>query len=183
MIVRLERDPDDLAGVFEVHRSAFAAQAEAEGQAEVFEPRLVEQLRGDPGWDPRLSFVAESDTSPSSTAVIGHVCLTRGDLAGRPVLGLGPIGVLPAEQGRGVGSALLYAALGAAEALGEPGVALLGSADYYGRFGFVPAADLGVESGFPEWGEHFQVRPLTAWSPDLRGLFRYPAPFGVTPNV
>lgn len=42
-------------------------------------------------------------------------------------------------QGRGIGSALMHAVLGAADALNEPFVALLGHADYYARFGFRPA--------------------------------------------
>jgi putative acetyltransferase len=28
-----------------------------------------------------------------------------------------------------------------------------------------------------EWGAHFQARPLTAYDPSLRGVFRYAADF------
>lgn len=102
---------------------------------------------------------------------------TRGDLAGRPALGLGPVSVSPERQRDGIGSALVHALLGAADALGEPVVVLLGSPAYYGRFGFVPASSLGIESPDPEWGDHFQARPLAAYEPDLRGPFRFAAPF------
>ena len=93
-------------------------------------------------------------------------------------LGLGPLGVLPAWQGRRVGSALMYAVLGAADALDESLVVLLGHADYYPRFGFRPAIEYGVTPPVAEWRPaHFQARPLTAYRPSIRGEFTYPEPF------
>ena len=71
----------------------------------------------------------------------------------------------------------MHAVLGAADALGNAVVVLLGHVDYYPRFGFVPAASIGIEATDPTWGEHFQARPLSAWTPGLRGVFRYAAPF------
>ena len=100
------------------------------------------------------------------------VC-TRGFVDAAPVVGLGPISVRPDRQGRGVGHALMHAVLGAAEAAGEPLVALLG-ARFYRRFGFVPAAQVGIASPDPAWGEHCQVRTL---GPPITGTFRYAAPF------
>ena len=40
------------------------------------------------------------------------------------------------------------------------------------------AAELGIDPEVPEWAPHFQARPLTAYRPQLRGTFRYAAPFG-----
>jgi putative acetyltransferase len=87
------------------------------------------------------------------------------------------VGVLPDRQGNGVGAALMYAALGAADALGYPVVVLLGHRDYYPRFGFEAASRLGIVPTESAWGEHFQARTLSAWSPELAGLFRYASPF------
>ena len=67
--------------------------------------------------------------------------------------------------------------LGAGDALGEPLVVLLGSTAYYPRFGFRPASEYGITPKHPEWDEHFQVRPLTAYNPAVRGEFAYPEPF------
>lgn len=136
------------------------------------EATLVGWLRDDAGWVPELSMVAELDGE-----VVGHVVCTRGELAGRPALGLGPVSVSPATQRSGVGSALMHAVLGAADALGEPVVVLLGSPDYYTRFGFAPAAELGIEAPEPAWGDYFQARPLSAYDPSVRGKFTYAAPF------
>jgi putative acetyltransferase len=76
-----------------------------------------------------------------------------------------------------VGSALMYAVIGAADALGEPLIALLGDPAYYSRFGFVPAADLGIHPPEMSWGVHFQVLRLDAWTDSITGSFRYATPF------
>jgi putative acetyltransferase len=161
VIIRREL-PADVRAVHAVHRAAFPSPVEAD---------LVESLRADPGWLPRLSLVADDD------GIVGHVLCTRGNIDGAPALGLGPLGVLPAHQRTGVGSALMQAVLGAADAMDEPIVVLLGHTDYYPRFGFVPAASLGIAAPDPAWGAHFQARPLTAYTPSLTGKFHYAAPF------
>ncbi|MGW3485299.1 GNAT family N-acetyltransferase [Rhodococcus indonesiensis] len=178
MIVRREL-PADVPAIADVHRAAFAALTPTD--AEPVEPGLVDALRADPAWLPRLSLVATRAERSSATgaegSVVGHVCVTRATVDGEPALALGPIGVLPELQRSGVGGALMHAALGAADALDEPLVVLLGHLDYYPRFGFVPAAELGVEPDVPDWASHLQARALTAYRPQLRGVFRYAPPF------
>jgi predicted N-acetyltransferase YhbS len=61
------------------------------------------------------------------------------------------------------------------EATDERLVALLGAPAYYRRFGFVPAAEVGVASPDPAWGEHFQARRLR--DVPTGGRFRYAEPF------
>lgn len=167
MIVRREL-PGDEAAVHAVHTAAFGPTSAG---GEVPEARLADLLRSD-GALPALSLVAQIHG-----AVVGHVVCSRGTLGDAPSLGLGPIGVLPAHQRDGVGSALMHAVLGAADALGEPAVFLLGAPAYYRRFGFVLSAPLGLEPPMPNWAEHFQVRTLTGWDRSTRGAFRYAAPF------
>jgi putative acetyltransferase len=71
----------------------------------------------------------------------------------------------------------VHAVLGAADALGEPLVVLLGSTSYYPRFGFRLAGECGITPQRPEWAEHFQVRTLSAYDPAVRGQFAYAEPF------
>ncbi|SFT76679.1 putative acetyltransferase [Geodermatophilus amargosae] len=162
MIVRRER-PADSRGVDAVHRAAFPTDVEA---------RLLAELREDTGFLPHLALVAVDGGD-----VVGSVVATRGWLepVGAAALGLGPVGVLPTQQGRGVGTVLVHALLAVAEAAGERLVALLGDPAYYRRFGFVVSTELGVDPPDPTWGVHFQARALA--DPTPRGTFRYAVPF------
>lgn len=170
MLIRQETAADREA-VAAVHRAAFRHQA-PEG-SEPVEVGLVDALRADSGWVGALSLVAENATG----TVVGHVACTEGHLGDVAALGLGPVGVLPDQQGNGVGGALMHAVLGAADALGYPVVVLLGHLDYYPRFGFQAASALGIVPTEPAWGDHFQARALSSWSPALAGPFRYASPF------
>ena len=168
MIVRREAAAD-VSATRAVQVAAFQKQDASDEPAEA---RLLDALRDCDGWLPELSIVAELDDT-----VVGHVVTTRGFVGDTPVLGLGPIGVLPSHQGRGIGLALMHASIGAADALAEPLIALLGSPDYYGRFGFVASTTVGVTAPDPAWGPAFQVRTLTMHRADIRGRFAYAAPF------
>ncbi len=151
---------------------AVQAAAFAAGEGEAVEVGLLDELRTCDAWMPHLSWVAEIEGR-----LVGHNVCTRADVAGVPCVGLGPIGVLPDHQHAGVGSALMHAMIGAADATGEPLIALLGNPGYYSRFGFVPSSELGIEPPDPAWGGYFQVLPLTAWTNSIVGPFRYAAPF------
>jgi putative acetyltransferase len=142
------------------------------------EARLVDALRAGGHVVPACSIVAvEGD------AVVGHVVCSRGAIGGGTgsetarVLGLGPLGVTPNRQRGGVGSALMHAVLGAADACDVAAVVLLGEPGFYGRFGFEPAGRWGIRPPDPSWEPAFQVRRLTAWDDRLRGEFRYAEPF------
>ncbi|MGH9112966.1 MAG: GNAT family N-acetyltransferase [Acidimicrobiales bacterium] len=173
MYIRREQRGDEQA-VHAVHTAAFRV---ADQSGETVEAGLADELRRSGAALPELSVVAVIDGE-----VVGHVVCSRGWVEAttgdrRPALGLGPLGVLPDHQDHGIGKALMHAVLGAADALDEPLVALLGEPAYYGRFGFEPSHRHGVEPPDPAWGDYFQVRTLTAYDPSLRGTFHYALPF------
>ena len=121
---------------------------------------------------PELSFTALEDVG-----AVGHVTASRATVAADSVVAVGPIGVLSEFQGLGIGSALMDALLTAADEADVPMIVLLGSPQYYGRFGFRPAEELGVISPEPRWGEAFQARPLAAYTPAVAGRFQYAPAF------
>ncbi|MCM2577924.1 GNAT family N-acetyltransferase [Streptomyces meridianus] len=168
MLIRRET-PADIPSVHAVIAAAFAAPDVPEPD----EAALVGRLRGSGAWLPELSLVAVGERGQ----LVGHVLCTRGHVDDVPALGLAPLAVSPGHQGRGTGGALVHAVLGAADALGEPLVAVLGSPAYYGRFDFRPSAEAGVAPPDPRWAAHFQVRTLTGHAPAIRGTFRYAPPF------
>jgi putative acetyltransferase len=168
MLIRRET-PQDVDAISAVITAAFRR---GPGAPEPPEAALVSRLRADIGWLPALSLVAVNDD-----VVIGHVVCTRGFVDDTPALGLGPISVLPERQGGGVGHALMHSVLGAADASGEPLVALLGDPVFYQRFGFVASSTLAIAAPDPAWGSHFQTRVLSLVPRGLTGKFRYASPF------
>jgi putative acetyltransferase len=121
---------------------------------------------------PHFSFTALAESG-----VVGHVTASQATVATDPVVAVGPIGVLPDHQGAGIGGALMDALLAAADAGGVPLIVLLGAPEYYSRFGFRPADELGVIPPEPQWGDGFQARPLTAYTASVRGRFQYAPAF------
>jgi putative acetyltransferase len=162
--------PALIAAIHTVTAAAFE-RPEAPGETPV-EATLVDELRAGDAWLPALSLVAMD-----SGRVVGHVLGSRARVGTVPAVAIGPLSVHPEHQGRGVGQALMHAVLGAADALDEPVAVLLGNPRYYSRFGFRLAEEYGITPPVPQWRPHFQARPLTAFTPDLRGDFAYAEPF------
>ncbi len=156
---------DDDAQVYEVNRLAFGGEEEG---------RLVEAMRRTPGHIPELSLVAEH-----GGRIIGHILLSPIviETADGPVptLSLAPMAVHPDFQRRGVGSALVQAGLEAARRLGHKSVVVLGRAEYYPRFGFVPARPRGIEPPLEVPDEAFMLIELVPGAlAGVHGTVRYP---------
>jgi putative acetyltransferase len=171
--------PADLGPVRALITAAFQT-ARTAGRP-VAEAVLNEALHADPGWVAELTLVAELDR-----VIVGQLTSSYGVLEDpdpavpdRSLLAVGPVSVLPGRQHAGVGSTIVRRLIAAADAADEPAVVLLGEPDFYGRFGFVEAAGLGIEAPNPSWGRYFQARKLTAYDRGLVGRFRYAAPFAL----
>ncbi|WP_020577442.1 GNAT family N-acetyltransferase [Actinopolymorpha alba] len=172
MLIRREL-PNDVDAIRAVQFEAFH-RPDLPDPERVQEADLVDWLRAGDDWIPELSLVALDGAGE----VVGHVVCSRAYVEDRPVLGLGPLGVRPDHQGRGVGHALMHAVLGASDGYGAPAVILLGEPAFYSRFGFEPAGRSGIIAPEPDWGEYFQVRRLTTYDDGLRGRCRYAEEFG-----
>jgi putative acetyltransferase len=160
----------DTGDVRAIHAAAFARPGRRRPVEEV---ALLDGLLAAGDVLDALSLVAEVDGE-----LVGHVVCSRAAVEAHAVAALGPIGVRPEHQRRGIGSALVHTALGAADALELPLVGLLGSTEYYPRFGFVPSTRVRIDPPEAEWGDHFQIRTLSAWHPGIAGRFRYAPAFG-----
>ncbi len=167
--IRLET-PGDEPGVRRVHEAAFPGPEEA---------AIVDEIRqlAPAGWQSIVAVDRAGD-------IVGHALLSPcrvedddGERVGE-VLALGPIGVLPVVQFRGVGSALITAAVSLSIARGVPALVLLGQPAYYPRFGFVSAQSCGLQPPAKAWPDAaWFARLLPAWTDGLRGTVRYPAAF------
>lgn len=163
-IIRDEHQSDVLA-IHNVHERAFGGQ---------YESRLVEMLRN--AGRVSLSLVADVEDE-----VVGHVLFSPvtfdPPLVKHRWVALGPIGVLPEYQGRGIGSVLVRRGLDQCRSAGCDGVVLLGSPGYYSRFGFVQASHHGLSSEFGS-GPAFQVSELRQGAlEEVEGKVLYPPEF------
>lgn len=70
--------------------------------------------------------------------IVGHIALSPVSISSGELgwYGLGPVSVLPQWQGQGVGTQLIRSGLAQLQRMGARGCVVLGSPDFYGRFGF-----------------------------------------------
>jgi putative acetyltransferase len=166
-LVRVER-PDDYAAIEVVHQAAFDGEGEA---------RLVARLRAMDDFIPGLSLVAVQ-----SDQVVGHILFSliriESEHTSVPALALAPMAVLPAFQNKGIGTVLVKQGLDACRRLQYRIIVVVGHANYYPRFGFVPAREHGIEAPFPVPDEAFMILQLMPGAlGGVRGTVRYPPPF------
>lgn len=119
-----------------------------------------------------ISLVAEDDGQIVGHVAVSPVAISSGEAGW---YGLGPISVLPERQRQGIGAQLMHAALVELQQAGAAGCVVLGDPAYYGRFGFVPTAQLVLPDVPPEY---FLAISFTGHSPT--GTVRYHAAFDAT---
>jgi putative acetyltransferase len=168
-VIRAEQ-PDDVAAIAAVVVAAFGSAAEA---------RLIELIRASEHFVPGWSLVAEESGRVLGHVMVSYVFLDHGDGARRRIPSLSPLAVAPDMQNRGFGGELVREVCTRVDDAGEPFVVLEGSPVYYGRFGFEPAAPLGVLIDLPSWAppEAAQLLRMRAYDASVRGSIVYPPAF------
>jgi putative acetyltransferase len=166
MQIRAERT-GDFGDIRQVNLSAFETATEAD---------LVDALREQAR--PIVSLVAEDDG-----AVVGHILFSPVTLSSDPdlrIMGLAPMAVVPDRQRQGVGFALAQAGIAACRELGFRALVVLGHAEYYPRFGFIPASRFGLRCEYDVPDEVFMAMELEpgALQGPGPGTIRYHAAFG-----
>jgi putative acetyltransferase len=93
-------------------------------------------------------------------------------------LSLAPLAVVPAHQGRGIGSMLVTTGLQTSKESGLRIVIVLGHRAFYQRFGF--SAQLAEKLRSPYSGPNFMAVALEPGAlVGVEGDVRYPSPFGM----
>ena len=140
--------PEDIEAIRHVNEEAFGGKEEAD---------IVDALRQRGATI--LSLVATDEGR-----VIGHILFSpvtiEPESSSFPAVALAPMSVLPEYQGKGIGSELVRAGLDECRALGHELVVLVGHADYYQRFDFVPARERGIECEFEAPDEAWMLLEL-----------------------
>jgi putative acetyltransferase len=161
-------EPGDAAAIHQVNTLAFGQPQEA---------ALVAALRRNGGLT--ISLVAVQDGR-----IVGHIAFSpvtiTSDTGTMDAIGLAPMAVLPEYQRRGIGSQLVEAGLHTCRTTDYGIVIVLGHAQYYPRFGFIPAKPHGMvwEHDVPE--EVFMLQEIKAGAlAQTRGVVKYRPEFDV----
>lgn len=137
----------DFASIRHVTKQAFGRPLEAD---------IIDALRGNDRVI--LSLVAIHENQ-----VAGHILFFPMSIQGEqlhPAIGLGPMAVLPQYQKQGLGSALILEGLKQLQQQQHSGVIVLGHAEFYPRFGFVPASSYGIKTDYDVPDDVFMAHEL-----------------------
>ncbi|KPL91923.1 GNAT family N-acetyltransferase [Herpetosiphon geysericola] len=146
MIIRPETSAN-IAAITTINQQAFGRAGESD---------LVNQLRQ---VMPIISLVAELDDQ-----LVGHILFSPVHYDQAPsritIWGLGPLAVLPSQQAKGVGSALVKAGIEACRQAQIQALVVSGGPEYYQRFGFRPAATWHLRCHYPVDAKFFMAQEL-----------------------
>ncbi|MEM7684243.1 MAG: N-acetyltransferase [Pseudomonadota bacterium] len=135
---------------------------------------------------PVVSALIEGDADVLSlvacdcATLVAHVLFTLCEVPDNPRKDalLAPLGVIPAFQKQGVGTAIVRAALDRLKTSGIGRVFVLGDPNYYGRFGFRPERRVLAPYDIPaEWADAWQSLKLSATMPPSAGRLALPDPW------
>ena len=169
MEIRQERQ-ENREEVYRLVQAAFASAEQSDGN----EQDLVSALRKSQAFIPELSLVAVDGEK-----IMGHILFTKVAVGGDQALALAPLSVLPAEQGKGIGLALIREGHRIARQLGHGYSIVLGHAGYYPKAGYQPASRYGIRAPFDVPDENFMAVKLSDQAPKIEGVVQYDAAFGI----
>ena len=157
-------EPKDQREIYALTEAAFKEMPFSDGD----EQDVVDALRR--AGELALSLVAENDEG-----IVGHIAFSRVSISdgSQGWYGLGPVSVTPPLQKQAIGLSLIERGIADLRQRGARGVILLGSPDYYCRFGFEHDPILKYPGPPPEY---FQRLVLEGDAPS--GIVQYAKAFG-----
>lgn len=163
LTIRQER-PEDYREVETLTREAFW-NVHVPGCDEHY---LVHILRDDETFLPDLDLVALHDGALVGNIMYATAYVEDGAGVRHEVILFGPLSVLPAFQGKGVGGALIRASAKLAKEKGYRAILIYGDPLYYQRFGFRPASEFGIVP--PDGTPHPALQALPLYDGALDGI-------------
>lgn len=143
----------DIERISQIQYAAFKDHPIHAAGAEPVEHLIVERLR-------KANALTLSILAEEKGEAVGHIAISPA-VVGRSSQGwylLGPVGVMPQHQGKGIGSTLIHEALGRMGNMGADGIVLVGDPAFYKRFGFKNVPGITYE-GIP--GQFILTLPFT----------------------
>ena len=170
MIAIRKENVNDYTEVYNVIKTAFETAEHSDGN----EQDLVVVLRKSNNFIPKLSLVGTDNDK-----IVGYILFTKIKIGESEELALAPLGVLPEYQRQGIGSKLITEAHRIAKKLGYHYSIVLGSENYYPKFGYVPAIEYGIEAPFDVPSKNFMAIKLNESNVEIKGIVKYAKEFGI----
>ena len=161
---------DDYEDVYNVVKIAFEGAEHSDGN----EQDLVIELRKSENFIQKLSLVAIKDNK-----IVGYILFTKIKIGKNIELALAPLAVLPEYQGQGIGRKLIEKGHEVAKKLGYHYSVVLGSENYYPRFGYVPAVKYGIKAPFEVPSKNFMAIKLNDTNKEIKGIVKYGKEFEI----
>ena len=170
MIEIRQESQKDYEEVYRVVKTAFEMAEHSDGN----EQDLVVALRNSDSFIPELSLVAVKEDK-----IVGYILFTKIKIENHEEIALAPLAVLPEYQKQGIGSMLIEQGHKIAKQLGYHYSIVLGSENYYPKFGYIPAIQYGIQAPFDVADENFMAIKLNATDTEIEGVVQYAKEFGI----
>ena len=170
MVEIRQESQKDYEEVYRVVKKAFKMAEHSDGN----EQDLVVALRNSDSFIPELSLIAVKEDK-----IIGYILFTKIKIGNYEELALAPLAVLPEYQKQGIGSMLIEQGHKIAKKLGYHYSIVLGSENYYPKFGYIPAIQCGIQAPFEVPNENFMAVKLNNTDTEIKGIVQYAKEFGI----
>lgn len=161
---------EDYKKIYNVIKTAFASAEHRDGN----EQDLVNDLRKGENFIPELSLVATIEDE-----IVGHILFTKIKIGDSEELTLAPLAVLPEYQKQGIGGKLIIEGHKIVKKLGYHYCVVLGSENYYPRFGYVPTIKYGIKAPFEVQSKNFMAIKLNSDEKKIEGIVEYAKEFKI----
>ena len=170
MIEIKQENQKDYEEVYRVVKTAFETAEHSDGN----EQDLVVDLRNSDSFIPELSLVAVKEDK-----IVGYILFTKIKIENHEEIALAPLAVLPEYQKQGIGSMLIEQGHKIAKKLGYHYSIVLGSENYYPKFGYIPAIQYGIQAPFDVANKNFMAVKLNDTDIEITGVVQYAKEFGI----
>ena len=170
-MIKIRRENEkDYDVIYDVVKTAFSKASHCDGN----EQDLVNNLRKGSAYIPELSLVANDNDK-----IVGYIMFTKINIGENEEIALAPLAVLPEYQRQGIGSLLVKEGHRIAKELGYNYSVVLGSENYYPKFGYVPAKVYGIKAPFEVDDKNFMAVKLNDNADKIDGTVIYSKEFGI----
>ena len=170
MIEIRQESQKDYKEVYMAVKTAFETAEHSDGN----EQDLVVALRNSDSFIPELSLVAVKEDK-----IVGYILFTKIKIENHEEIALAPLAVLPEYQKQGIGSMLIEQGHKIAKKLEYHYSIVLGSENYYPKFGYIPAIQYGIQAPFDVADENFMAVKLNDADIEIKGVVQYAKEFGI----